>query len=173
MSAFPGFLALLRRLKAWRQIFHIKLPRGSLVKASEPSLPIQTNDTDVVNGVKTKANNDVDDDPTKRRVHLKPLLERKKRPRREIAQFDDAKVHYAFHGSQRWRLEFEDAAAAMLMSEGGTDAKTAGDFNEIEVKKKIEDYTTLRTSYRVCACYQRFIMDSRNQLLDGCALRIR
>ena len=59
-------------------------------------------------------------------------------------------------------LSLEDAAAAMLMSEGGTDAKSDGDFNEIEVKKKIRrlyDIANILSSLRLLS--KIHLMDSR------------
>ena len=163
VSRLPSAIEKIEKFGA--KSFDIKLPERLSLQVSEPSLPIQTNDTDVVNGVKTKANNDADDaDPTNEASTSKAAVGKKETSERREKSLSlmTQKFITLFMEAKDGVLSLEDAAAAMLMSEGGTDAKTAGDFNEIEVKKKIRrlyDIANILSSLRLLS--KIHLMDSR------------
>ena len=163
VSRLPSAIEKIEKFGA--KSFDIKLPERLSLQVSEPSLPIQTNDTDVVNGVKTKANNDADDaDPTNEASTSKAAVGKKETSERREKSLSlmTQKFVTLFMEAKDGVLSLEDAAAAMLMSEGDTDAKTAGDFNEIEVKKKIRrlyDIANILSSLRLLS--KIHLMDSR------------
>ncbi len=163
VSRLPSAIEKIEKFGA--KSFDIKLPERLSLQVSEPSLPIQTNDTDVVNGVKTKANNDADDaDPTNEASTSKAAVGKKETSERREKSLSlmTQKFITLFMEAKDGVLSLEDAAAAMLMSEGDTDAKTAGDFNEIEVKKKIRrlyDIANILSSLRLLS--KIHLMDSR------------
>ena len=163
VSRLPSAIEKIEKFGA--KSFDIKLPERLSLQVSEPSLPIQTNDTDVVNGVKTKANNDADDaDPTNEASTSKAAVGKKETSERREKSLSlmTQKFITLFMEAKDGVLSLEDAAAAMLMSEGDTDAKTTGDFNEIEVKKKIRrlyDIANILSSLRLLS--KIHLMDSR------------
>ena len=163
VSRLPSAIEKIEKFGA--KSFDIKLPERLSLQVSEPSLPIQTNDTDVVNGVKTKANNDADDaDPTNEASTSKAAAGKKETSERREKSLSlmTQKFITLFMEAKDGVLSLEDAAAAMLMSEGDTDAKTTGDFNEIEVKKKIRrlyDIANILSSLRLLS--KIHLMDSR------------
>ena len=163
VSRLPSAIEKIEKFGA--KSFDIKLPERLSLQVSEPSLPIQTNDTDVVNGVKTKANNDADDaDPTNKASTSKAAVGKKETSERREKSLSlmTQKFITLFMEAKDGVLSLEDAAAAMLMSEGDTDAKTTGDFNEIEVKKKIRrlyDIANILSSLRLLS--KIHLMDSR------------
>lgn len=161
ISRLPSAIEKIEKFGA--ESFDIKLPEQLSLQVSEHSLPFQSNGKDVVDGVKTAA--DVGADPAHATNKAKTTTVGKKETserREKSLSLMTQKFITLFMEAEDGVLGLEDAAAAMLMSEGNTGPKATKDFNDSELKKKIRrlyDIANILSSLRLLS--KIHLMDSR------------
>jgi hypothetical protein len=161
ISRLPSAIEKIEKFGA--ESFDIKLPEQLSLQVSEHSLPFQSNGKDAVDGVKTAA--DVGADPAHATNKAKTTAAGKKETserREKSLSLMTQKFITLFMEAEDGVLGLEDAAAAMLMSEGNTGPKATKDFNDSELKKKIRrlyDIANILSSLRLLS--KIHLMDSR------------
>lgn len=161
VSRLPSAIEKIEKFGA--ESFDIKLPEKLSLQVFENSLPFQSGGKDAINGVKSVANGE--EDPTLPANKAKATAAGKKETserREKSLSLMTQKFITLFMEAEDGVLGLEDAAAAMLMSEGSTGPKATKDFNDNELKKKIRrlyDIANILSSLRLLS--KIHLMDSR------------
>ena len=161
VSRLPSAIEKIEKFGA--ESFDIKLPEKLSLQVFENSLPFQLGGKDAINGVKSVANGE--EDPTLPANKAKATAAGKKETserREKSLSLMTQKFITLFMEAEDGVLGLEDAAAAMLMSEGSTGPKATKDFNDNELKKKIRrlyDIANILSSLRLLS--KIHLMDSR------------
>ncbi len=161
VSRLPSAIEKIEKFGA--ESFDIKLPEKLSLQVFENSLPFQSGVKDAINGVKSVANGE--EDPTLPANKAKATAAGKKETserREKSLSLMTQKFITLFMEAEDGVLGLEDAAAAMLMSEGSTGPKATKDFNDNELKKKIRrlyDIANILSSLRLLS--KIHLMDSR------------
>ena len=161
VSRLPSAIEKMEKFGA--ESFDIKLPEKLSLQVFENSLPFQSGVKDAINGVKSVANGE--EDPTLPANKAKATAAGKKETserREKSLSLMTQKFITLFMEAEDGVLGLEDAAAAMLMSEGSTGPKATKDFNDNELKKKIRrlyDIANILSSLRLLS--KIHLMDSR------------
>ena len=161
VSRLPSAIEKIEKFGA--ESFDIKLPEKLSLQVFENSLPFQSGGKDAINGVKSVANGE--EDPTLLANKAKATAAGKKETserREKSLSLMTQKFITLFMEAEDGVLGLEDAAAAMLMSEGSTGPKATKDFIDNELKKKIRrlyDIANILSSLRLLS--KIHLMDSR------------
>ena len=161
VSRLPSAIEKIEKFGA--ESFDIKLPEKLSLQVFENSHPFQSGGKDAINGVKSVANGE--EDPTLPANKAKATAAGKKETserREKSLSLMTQKFITLFMEAEDGVLGLEDAAAAMLMSEGSTGPKATKDFNDNELKKKIRrlyDIANILSSLRLLS--KIHLMDSR------------